>query len=61
MADQASGTVCRSCANIAIKAQRDHEESRLLADLEACRAEELVTADQLSNPRKATSIPVIAN
>jgi hypothetical protein len=53
LADQASGTVCLSCAKIAIQGQPDKEESRLLADLEACRAEELITADQLSNPRKS--------
>src|ERR1700676_5189724 len=51
--DQNRGTVCLSCAKNAVQSEPDQEERRLLADLEGCRAKELATANQLSNPRKS--------
>ena len=39
---------------------RDDEESRLLAEYEACHAEQLAAAEQLSNPRHSMLYPTYA-
>ena len=54
----AAETVCLMCTKTASKSQPDQEESKLLAELESCRENEVAASDQLSKLRRSIAYSV---